>query len=376
MSVIKRKVVFNATILNNRLTGLGVYCKNVLSRIKDENIDNILYTNIYENIKKNSDKDVILDIKSKNKFKSIILRSYRLKNWIKINSKEDILHYSPTQHGVNVKGIKQIITIHDLMPLYFPKGRIHQYIYYKYILKRVINKSNLIITVSNNTKKDILKEYKIKEDKIKVIYNGFDKIMEPIDKNYSRKYIRNKYNVENYILMVGIHYNYKNLHRVIEAYDNNKDKLKYPIVIVGGFDCKYGHELKKLVSDKNLQDRVRFLGFVSDEDKNKLYQAAKLFIYPSLYEGFGLPVLEAMENKTVVACSNTSSLPEVVGEAAYTFDPEDLGEISEALLKMTSLKDQEYEEYMDSCKKQLEKFSWDKCAIEIENTIKEVKNYD
>lgn len=367
------KYIFNATILNDRLTGLGVYCKNILDRLKND-FDVVLYTDNYKKTFEENSKEVVLRVKSNNKIKNIILRNRAFKKWIKDNQGSNILHYSPTQHGVRVKGIKQIITIHDLMPLYFPKGRLHQYFYYKVLLKRIINNSNLIITVSENTKKDILKEYKVNEDKVKVIYNGFDEIKKSIDKEYSKNYIKDKFNIENYILMVGIHYKYKNLHSVIEAYDRNKEVLKVPLVIVGGTEGSYGKELIKLVNKKNLNDKVKFLGFVSNEDKNLLYQAAKLFIYPSLYEGFGLPVLEAMSNGTVVACSNSSSLPEVVGDAAYMFDPNNLYEIESALLTMTNISNEEYIQYMLKSRRQLEKFSWDKCANEILEAINGVRN--
>lgn len=373
MNIIKRKLVFNATILNDRLTGLGVYCKNIVNRLEN-NFNVVLYTDNYKKAFEENSKEVVLRVKSNNKIKNIILRNRAFKKWIKDNKGSNILHYSPTQHGVRMKGIKQIITIHDLMPLYFPKGRLHQYFYYKVLLKRIINNSNLIITVSENTKKDILKEYKVNEDKVKVIYNGFDEIKESIDKEYSKNYIKDKFNIENYILMVGIHYKYKNLHSVIEAYDRNKEVLKVPLVIVGGTEGSYGKELIKLVNKKNLNDKVKFLGFVTNEDKNLLYQAAKLFIYPSLYEGFGLPVLEAMSNGTVVACSNSSSLPEVVGDAAYMFDPNNLYEIESALLTMTNISNEEYIEYMLKSRRQLEKFSWDKCANEILEAINGVRN--
>lgn len=373
MIVIKTKVVFNATILNDKLTGLGVYCKNILNRLEND-FDHVLYTDKYLSIKYQTNKNIILNIASNSRFKTIILRNYLFKKWINDNKSDSMIHYSPTQHGIVTKGIKQIITIHDLIPLYFPKGRFHQYIYYRFFLKRIINNSDVIITVSNNTKNDIIKEYKVEEKKIKVVYNGFDEVIEPINKSYSKSYIREKYKVENYILMVGIHYRYKNLHRVIEAYSNQKKNLPGPLVIIGDYTCKYGNELMKIVKEKNLQDEVRFLGFVSNEDKNRLYQAASLFIYPSLYEGFGLPVLEAMSNETLVACSNTSSLPEVVADAAYKFNPESVAEIEEALLKMTKLTKEEFKDYINRGKQRLKRFSWDKCAIEIQEIINGVKN--
>lgn len=360
-----KRIVFNAMILNDRPTGLGVYCKNILSRIDIDKLSNILYIDSYEG-RVDTTKDVVLKIDGSSKIKSILNRNLFMKKWI--SKQENIVHYSPTQHGVSNKNIKQIITVHDLMPLYFPEGRIHQFLYYKLFLKRIIRNSDLVITVSNNTKKDLIKEYKIKEDKVKVVYNGFDK-PEVLDKEESKNIVKDKFSVNDYILMIGIHYAYKNLHSVIEAYDLIKDEIDKPIVIVGNDDCKYGKQLKELVKSKGLEDRVLFLGYVSNEDKNRLYQAAKLFIYPSKYEGFGLPVLEAMANNTLVACSNTSSLPEVVGDAAVMFNPNSIEDIRNSIKQVYSLTMDEYSKFIEKGNIQISKFSWDKCASEVEREI-------
>lgn len=367
-----KKIVFNATILNDKPTGLGVYCKNVLSRIDRNLNDYILYTDNFKSEEKKNNKEIILKTKSDNKIKSIILRNYTFKKWIKENKDKDILHYSPTQHGVTVKGIKQIVTIHDLMPLYFPKGRIQQYIYYKYNLQRIIDNSEMIITCSNNTKNDLINEYKIDKNKIKVIYNGFDMPKEEVNKEKSSEYIKGKYKIENYIFMMGIHYSYKNLHSVIEAYDLLKNEINNDLVIAGGNSGTYGQELIKLVKEKGLENRIKFLGYVPDEDKDKLYQGAKIFVYPSKYEGFGLPVLEAMANHTPVVCSNTSSLPEVVGDSALKFNPDNIEEIKNAINSILSLSKSDYEKQIKKGLEQTKKFSWDKCTEEIEGIIRSV----
>ncbi|MDM0932110.1 glycosyltransferase family 1 protein [Clostridium perfringens] len=365
-----KKLVFNATILNNNPTGLGVYCKNVLSRMDKNLYDYVVYTDEFNGKKVDNKKSITLNIKSKNKLKSIFLRSYKFKKFIA--SQKEIVNYSPTQHGVTKKNIKQIVTVHDLMPLYFPKGRVQQYIYYKYLLKKIMKNSEIVITCSNNTKNDIIREYNISPNRIKVIYDGFDRPKIPIDKKSSKEYIKNKYGIENYIFMMGIHYNYKNLHSVIEAYSEIRDKLTIPLVIAGGDKGKYAIELKKLVEEKGLEDKIKFLGYIPDEDKDLLYQAAYMFIYPSKYEGFGLPVLEAMANNTIVACSNTSSLPEVVGDAALKFNPDNIIEIKEIMLKIISLSSDEYQAWIKKGLNQIEKFSWEKCTREIEDVIKSV----
>jgi glycosyltransferase involved in cell wall biosynthesis len=368
-----KKIVFNATILNNKLTGLGVYCRNILERIDKNIVDKILFTNLYKENGCYNNK-IVLKIENNNKIKEIFLRNYKLNRWIEKNKESNMIFYSPTHHGITTKGIKQIITIHDLIPLYYPKGRIHQYIYYKYKLKKIIEKSDLIITVSNNTKKDILKQYSVDSNKIKVIYNGFDRPKNKIEKSFSKRYVKDKYGVKDYILMVGIHYNYKNLHSVIKAYSNLKEFRNTQIVIVGNNKVKYGKELEGLCKKLNIADKVKFLGFVDDYDKEHLYRASKVFVYPSKYEGFGLPVLEAMANETVVACSNSSSLPEVVGDAAYTFDPNNISQIEKAIYDTLTISEDKYTEYINRGKERIKNFSWDKCAKEVKETILAIAN--
>lgn len=363
-----KNIIFNATILDDKLTGLGVYSKNILQRLDDNIFTHIIYTDKYKENAENT-KDVVIKIESKNKLKKIFLRNYKVNKFLTCKKGFKTIHYSPTQHGSTNSTIKQIITIHDLIPLYYPSGRFQQYIYYKYILKKIINNSQYIITVSNNTKNDIIKEYNINEDKIKVIYNGFDDVDDVVDKDFSKKYVLEKYNLDNFILMVGIHYNYKNLHSVIEAYSNLKDLDYLKIAIVGDDSNEYANSLKQLVKEKEIEDKVVFLGFVSNNDKNHLYRASKIFMYPSKYEGFGLPVLEAMANQTLVACSNNSSLKEVVLDAAYTFDPNNVGEIENAIKCILKMSYCEYNQYIERGKERIKYFSWDKCAQQVQEVI-------
>lgn len=362
-----KKIIFNAMIIDDMPSGLGIYARNVLKHIDD---NKIAYVISKISIKCNI-KNVIIKLNNKNKILSVFLRSHKFNNYVRKNRDYSHVFYSPTQHGINIKGIKQIITIHDVTPLIYPHGRIHQYIYYKYILPGIMKKCEKIIAVSNNTKNDIKKHYNIEDTKIEVIYDGFDK-PNKVCVDESKKYIKNKYNIENYILLIGIHYKYKNLHSVIKAYSKIQKKIDEKIVIVGNYNVKYGKELMELVKENNLEDKVMFLGYVNDDDKNKLYQASKVFIYPSLYEGFGLPILEAMANQTPVLCSNTSSLPEVGGSAAEMFNPNDINKLSEKILYMCKLSNEERQTYIDNGIENIKRFSWEKSASEIEKVIEQI----
>ena len=368
-----KKLIFNATILNNKQTGLGVYTKNILFRLlKCGSIDTIIcdvndYT-VNNIIGKVNCKVVPLEL-SKGRF-SVFKRNYKFSKFIKNNyNKKDILVYSPTQHGLLGNEINQIVTIHDLMPLIYPKGRLHQYIYYKYLIPRYISKVDKIITVSENTKKDLVKFYNVNEDKVSVIYNGYD-MNNRFTKEESKSYILNKYKFGEFFLMVGIHYSYKNLHSVIKAYSQIYKELNAKLIIVGNSNVSYGQYLISLVDKLGLNDHVIFLGYVSDEDKDRLYKASKAFIYPSVYEGFGLPILEAMYNETPVLCSNTSSLPEVASSAAILFNPLDECEIINAMRKINS--DNEVaRKCIYAGTENIKRFSWDKAAEEVNKVITE-----
>ncbi|MBV4421609.1 glycosyltransferase family 4 protein [Clostridium tyrobutyricum] len=366
-----KKVYFNATILNNKPTGLGVYTINILKRLdKYEILDTVIFNNIkeerrYSYLVKNAK---TTNIQNNNKFNAFY-RSYLLNKFIKsINNPSDIILYSPTQHGVKYKEVHQIITIHDLIPIFYPSGRWHQYIYYKFILPNIIKNSDKIITISNNTRKDIIKYYKIDVKKIDVIYNGYN-APKVVDKEKSIKYIYDKYKLKDYLLMVGINYKYKNLHNVIKAYAQIRKDIDNKLAIVGNYNNSYGKELKTLVEKLNLSESIIFLGYVNDDDLEKLYQAAKIFIYPSLYEGFGLPPLEAMANGTLVLCSNSSSLPEVIGKGGIMFNPNSIEYIKQKVLSAYNYDINTINLYKNFAYENILRFNWDHTVKKIYNLL-------
>ncbi|MGL4992292.1 MAG: glycosyltransferase family 4 protein [Sarcina sp.] len=361
----KKKIIFNSTILDDKPTGLGIYCKNIINKMNSELFEEILTTSALTT--KIAEHEKKIKLNSKNKFLKVISRNFKVEKYLK--NKKDIIYYSPTQHGTKQKGVKQIITIHDLMPLYYPKGRWHQYLYYKYILPKVILNSEKIITVSKNTKKDIIKEYGVAEEKISVIYNGHEKYQINTSEEDSEKLITSKYQCEKFFLMIGIHYEYKNLHTVIDAYAKINKLIKEKLIIVGNHDCKYGEFLRKKVINNGLENKVIFTSYISEEEKNILYRYSSALIYPSLYEGFGLPILEAMSNETLVLTSNKSSLPEVASDIGIIFNPEDPCSITEKMLYVCNLEEDIRMEIIQKGVKWVENFSWEKTAKEIENVI-------
>jgi len=220
-----------------------------------------------------------------------------------------------------------------------------------------------IITISESTKKDIAKYFRINPSKILITYPGLNQNIAMGDNS---REILNKYNLPpDFLLFVGTLEPRKNIVRLIEAYHRliiNYQLLitNFKLVIVGKRGWHY-QEIFEKVKKLQLENRVVFLNYVSDEDLPYLYNSAACFIYPSLYEGFGLPVLEAMACGCPVITSNVSSLPEVVGEAGILIDPYNIDEIAEALQKV--LTDENLrQELKRKGLEQARKFSWEKTA--------------
>jgi glycosyltransferase involved in cell wall biosynthesis len=238
--------------------------------------------------------------------------------------------------------------------------------------RRAMRGASRIFAVSQFTKSEIEKLFGIPADRIEVVYNAIDeRFLSGHATESDRQVLAHRYLVNYpFLLYAGRISPHKNLVRIIEAFSALKAELekegKYPdlkLVIIGDELSKHP-DLRRTVIRGGVQNDVRFLGFVPIEVLRIFYDAAKIFVFPSLYEGFGLPPLEAMAHGTPVVTSNTSSLPEVVGKAAVLVNPENVFEIMRALHRVLidqalreKLKQRSYE--------QAQKFSWEASARKI-----------
>ncbi len=263
-----------------------------------------------------------------------------------------------------------VLTVHDLAYLYFPDSYTYTYkLFLKVFLTRSIKIADKIIAVSNNTKSDVVKHFGVPESKIEVIYESAD-VFFKVDKSKVHE-VREKYGInKDFILGLGLISPRKNFSTLLKAFKKLLHKgVDVQLVIVGGKGWLYNQVLK-LVSDLNIGSKVVFTGYVPKEDLLYLYNCAKMFVYPSLYEGFGIPILEAMACGCPVIASNTSSIPEVCGDAAILVNPLDVDEICERML--TLLKDVSLRESLiERGLRQASKFSWIKTA---ERTMELYKN--
>ncbi len=260
-----------------------------------------------------------------------------------------------------------VMTIHDLILKRFPTRRASTLGPIKYWLKNLgyqivissaIKRSQEIIAVSNYTKQDILKYFKVRPEKIKVVYEGAPRTFLKMTSLAQRRYFKER-PWGPYLLYVGNAYPHKNLERLILAFEKlSKEKKDLRLVLVGELDYFY-QRLKKISPPG-----VIFTDFVTDKELVSLYQNASLYIFPSLCEGFGLPPLEAMTYQRPVVCSQASCLPEILGEAAIYFNPEDINDMIDKIKKV--LYDKKIQKNLIlKGKEQIRLYSWKKMAQQI-----------
>ena len=234
--------------------------------------------------------------------------------------------------------IPTIVTIHDLIPYTMPetvgKGYLERFLR---DMPNIISNSSGILTVSEYSKRDILKFFSsYPEDRIFVIPLAANSNFTPLDKNNCKSYVEHTFGVTDpYILYIGGFSLRKNVLGLIKAFNKVYKDLNKPYkLLLGGGLKDEGEKLFNFVNENNLQDKVIFCGYLEDEILPILYSGCEAFVYPSLYEGFGLPPLEAMSCKAPVITSNLTSIPEVTGDNAILINPYNVDELEKALVTL------------------------------------------
>lgn len=233
-----------------------------------------------------------------------------------------------------------VVTIHDCIHLLFPQYLPNRFAlsYAKYMIKHAVHKSAAILTVSEASRRDILRFYpEADPDRIQVVPNAIDDAILEEPGEEERERVTERYQIRGrYVLYAGNIKPHKNLDRLIAAFGILKQTAGHEdvkLMIIGDEVNKWG-SLRRSVEAAGVRQDVRFFGFVPDHTLSALYRMASVFAFPSLYEGFGLPPLEAMACGTPVVTSKISSLPEVVGDAAILVDPYDVEDIAAALVRV------------------------------------------
>ena len=269
------------------------------------------------------------------------------------------------------KRTNKVITVHDLSFELYPQFfSLKQRLWHKAIKPRqLITTSLKIIADSDNTKNDLIKLYGIEPKKIKVIYPGINHdVYKILDQNdFKFQQIKEKYQLpENFIFYLGTIEPRKNIEGIIEAFNlaktQNPDSADLHLVIAGDIGWKYKHVFT--TADKSsFADQIHFIGYVPENHKAYLYNLAQLFLFPSFYEGFGLPVLEAQACGLPVITSLNSSFPEVVADSAILVNPDNLTEISRAIIQILTIPELK-QSLIQKGLTNAQRFSWRQCAQE------------
>jgi len=353
-------------------SGIGTYLQNLIPYLKDK-ID-IAFLGDKEKIEKVLDiKDAkVIPIKS-----PIYFPLEQIEYLLKIRNCK--IFWSPHFNApiFPIRAEKRIVTVHDVFHLAFS----HLYnpiegFYAKFLIKNACVRSDLIITVSNFSKSEIIKYLDIEEKKIKVIYNGVNhRLFKIYSKNELEEFKRNLNLPERFLLYVGNVKPHKNLRSLIFAFESLMEKEKDLYLIIVGRKEGFikGDELleEKLYKREKLREKIIFTGYIEKKNLPLIYNLATLFVFPSLYEGFGLPPLEAMACGCPVIASNIPPFREVLKDAAFYVDPYDVESIKEGILIV--LNDSKLREYLAAKGLDLVKnYSWEKSAQEHIEIIKQL----
>ncbi len=265
-----------------------------------------------------------------------------------------------------------VMTVHDMLPYEFSGENAQAQ--KRWIIKNFeknITRASRIIAVSKSTKSDVLKHFPLDPEKIEVIYNGVDdQFFKRIDSRVAKKY-RERYQLNfPFILYAGNVRPHKNIERLIESMAelNEPPYDKYKLVIAG-YDISQNKGLRRMIHKQGLQQRIRFLGFT--DKVAYLYKLAEVFVIPSLYEGFGVSVLEAMAIGTPVIASNKSAIPEVAGDAAALIDPYNTVELVETIKKVISEKSLR-NKLIKAGRARANEFHWEESVERLVTVYKEI----
>ncbi|HLM83965.1 MAG TPA: glycosyltransferase family 1 protein [Candidatus Bathyarchaeia archaeon] len=277
-------------------------------------------------------------------------------------------HTVPIIHPKNT-----VVTIHGLEYEFCPRAYSwFERLYMRWSIRRSCKWAQRIIAVSQNTKNDLKKLYKVPPEKVEVIYEGISESSQSPAFPFLEQSSRNssKPDFSKYLLFIGRLEDRKNILGMVEAFERLKEKYKisHKLILVG----KYGYggeKIKNKVYSSVYKNDIILTGYISDEEKFYLLKSADVFLFPTFYEGFGLPILEAQSVGTPVITSNISSMPEVAGNSAVLVDPKGSEAIAEAAYKLIS--DESYKnDIIEKGYNNIKRFDWQKCAEEVSNLLR------
>lgn len=375
-------------LAEGRRTGVEEYTINLLHSLfsTDKKNEYVLFFNSFKKPK--------INLSDFEKYKNVSIKIYRYPNkllnflfwyfdWPKIDkliSGADVIFSPNIIFSAWSKKTKAVFAIHDLSfercpETFSAKKRLwHMFIN----PKKLCRSADKIISVSDSTKNDLREIYRIPEGKIKTIYSGISENFKVIDRNNPKLIeVKKKYNLPyKFILYLGTIEPRKNIIGIVRAYNqfrgiNHSELNRYKLVVAGASGWKQ-KQIFKEIKNSSFKNDIIFSGFIDDEDKPALYNLASLFVYPSFFEGFGFPPLEAMSCGAPVITSNNSSFPEIIGSAGIMIDPDRPDEIFQAM-KNILLDKNLRENLIKKGLEQAKKFNWQKTASQYLDIFQKIK---
>lgn len=357
-------------------TGIGTYTYELAKRMKDK--DNVEFCgNVFNFLGRRNNENLLEGITMPVRENKLLHYGIYRRIWRYLPIPHECMFPGKVDLSVffnfivppNIRG-KVITTVHDLTYLRYPETmKKSNYQHLTRGMDYSVKRSDKIVTVSHFSKQEIQKYLKVPEEKISVVYNAPSLTERTADYDAVCK----KYGIRgDYILFVGTIEPRKNVARLLHAFDLLKGDSKIPhqLVLAGGKGWQ-DEQIFQTLQGIKCSDDIVFTGYVSAEEKNTLYQNASVFVFPSIYEGFGIPPLEAMTWECPVVCADAASLPEVVGGAAELVDPLDEASIAGGILRILS--DQDYASgLIQKGKLRAKEFSWERSAEKLFAVCKEV----
>ncbi len=346
------RIGFEASgVITNNPTGIAHYISKLISAISSEIEDNDALAVFYK-----------------------LSRSGKRFNWWKpenLNVKNYYKSYWPIDKGVDIihgldgyvpywNNVKSVVTIHDLLALKSGNENIapKKFVLKKEkVYKKILEYADSVITCSEATKRDVIKMLDVSPDKVNVIYHGIDECYSPQNEAAINR-VMNKYELKKeYLLFVGAISKRKNTERLVHAFSRSEVSRDLDLVLAGTISYQ-GEKTLQAITKYNLDDKVKVLGYVETSDLPALYSGAAGFVFPTFYEGFGFPILEAMACGTPVLAGNAGAAPEISGNFVLHVDPLNTDEIAHGIDSLTAIPQERIEQGI----KYAGSFTWKHCA--------------
>ncbi len=370
------RIAIDGRVLDRKITGTGRYLQNLLLELPNNHDDKNDYT-LFTNTKLNFDSEFFTIVNVKESFIPMKLYSpiwfnYELPRLLKEYNIDILLTPNIVVPLVNIGKTKIITVVHDIIPRIFPEY--YPYFYKKYLsvfLPPSIEKADIIITVSEQSKEDLVNYYNVPEEKLRVVYNTSATIFNSSSsKRDSKKLLEDRLAInQDYLLYVGVIEKRKNVMGIIKILDIIKRSGSRLILVIVG---KPGFLSKEIIEEiEKRKDIIKYFNYVDDEKLKLLYTNAFAFIFPSYYEGFGIPPLEAMQSGIPVLSSDKSALLEVVGKGGIIHDPDNHNAFAIDILKLENDSDF-YNNLIERGLEQAKKFDIKEMTSRLVNIINEI----